>query len=210
MLLVRTAAPADLLSAAELKAHLRIDHSYDDTTIDAIRAAVTEHLDGRHGYLKRAIMSQTWTIETPLFPAGTMFHFPFPPLRSITSVQYYDVDNALQTLSSSDYYVYSQAHVGYLKLKATATWPSTFERDDAVKITFVCGYADSASVPTAVRQAALLIAGQLYANRGDASVEGAERAMPDAARRLLTPYRLTEFMASNEQYWEQTRAGTLR
>ncbi len=79
-----------------------------------------------------------------------------------------------------------------------------------MKVTFVAGYGVASAVPASIKQAALLLAGQMYANRGDASVEGAERAMPEAAKRLLMPFRLTEFMPSNEQYWSKTRADALR
>ncbi len=210
MLLSRTSTPADLIAAADLKAHLRIDHSYDDTTLDAIRLVVGEFLDGRNGYLQRALTTQTWEWRLPCFPTSRELHFPLPPLQSVTSLQYYDATEVLQTVSASDYYTYTQAPNGYLKLKQTASWPSAYDRDDAVIVTFVAGYGAASAVPTAIRQAALILAGNMYANRGDVAPDSAAAAMTDVVRLLLAPYRQTEFNAAHERYWYETRAHPLR
>ena len=209
MLLTRTSAPADLISLADLKAHLRIDHAYDDTALDIYRAVAIQALDGRDGYLRRALVQQTWVWELPLFPYGTELHFPLPPLQSVTSIEYYDVDNALQTFASSNYIVHANAHVGYVKLTPSGAWPSTYERDNAVKVTFVAGYGAASTVPNPIKWAALLLAGRLYANRGDgddSKQADGDTAMQETERRLLAPYRLQEFVSSNEQYWKQARA----
>jgi len=209
MLLTRTVAPVDFISTAELKAHLRIDHVYDDTILDIYRNVAMQALDGRDGYLRRAVCSQTWTWELPEFPAGTELHFPLPPLQSVTSIQYYDADNALQTLSSANYIVHANAHVGYLKLTPDGSWPATYERDNAVLITFVAGYGAAAAVPNPIKWGALLLAGRLYANRGDGDESkdtSGDLSMIETERRLLAPFRVAEFCGSNEQYWQQARA----
>jgi len=209
MLLTRTAAPADIISLTDLKAHLRIDHSYEDTALDFYRNAAIQALDGRDGYLRRALCTQTWEWYLPRFPYGNEMHFPLPPLQSVTSIAYYDLDNTLQTLASTEYLTYAQAHVGYVKLTALGSWPSTYERDDAVKATFVAGYGNAAAVPAPVKWAALLIAARLYANRGDgddSKQADGDTSMSNTERNLLSPFRLSEFATSNEQYWQQTRA----
>jgi len=201
MLLARTAAPADLVSIADIKAHLRIDHTYDDTTLTAIQAVVGDFLDGRNGYLRRALCSQTWQWSLPCFPPSGELHFPLPPLQSITSIQYYDTTETLQTFASSEYYTYTQAPAGYVKLKQLATWPATYDRDDAVLVTFVAGYGASSAVPISIRQAALILAGNMYANRGDMAPDDAMKAMDGTCRALLAPHRLQEFNLAHERYW---------
>lgn len=209
MLLTRTTTPAEFLSLAELKQHLRIDHAYEDATVDLYRFVAMQALDGRDGYLNRAVCTQTWQWELPEFPYGRELHFPLPPLQSVTSIQYYDADNALQTFDAANYLVHSSAHVGYVKLIPSAAWPATYERDNAVKVTFVAGYGAPRDVPHPIKAAAKLLAARLYANRGDGddskNADG-DRAMVETERRLLAPYRLQEFMSSNAQYWTETRA----
>lgn len=201
MLLARTAAPADLVSLADIKAHLRIEWAYDDTTLTAIQAVVAEFLDGRNGYLRRALCSQTWQWSLPCFPPSGELHFPMPPLQSVTSIQYYDETETLQTYAAANYYTYTQEAVGYVKLKQAASWPATYVRDDAVLVTFVAGYGASSAVPAAIRQAALILAGNMYANRGDVAADDAMRAMDGTCRALLAPYRLQEFGMPHERYW---------
>lgn len=211
MLLTRTVDPAaQLISDALAKAHLRIDHAYDNTTLDHLRAVVESFLDGRDGYLQRALVTQSWLWQLPCWPVSGELWFPLPPLQSVTHVKYYDDDNTLQTLDAANYSVITAGAFGYIKLVQGASWPSLYDRDDAVQVTFVAGYGDTASdVPPAIIHAALLMLGHLYAGRGD-SADDPANAMTDAMRRLLAPYRLFEFKRLHEQHWFTARANPVR
>jgi uncharacterized phiE125 gp8 family phage protein len=57
-------------------------------------------------------------------------------------------------------------------------------------IDYTAGYddADPEAVPTPIRHAILLLTAFLYEQRGDAAAE-----LPDAAARLMDPYRLWSF-----------------
>ena len=119
----------------------------------------------------------------------------------------------LQTYSADNYYVITQDVTGYVKLKAGCSWPSIKERDDAVIVTFVAGYGAASAVPVAIKHAALLAAGRLYANRGDGEVLSsaaaiAETSLSSAEKSLLNPYRIAEFNHAHERYWlaPRTRA----
>jgi hypothetical protein len=57
-------------------------------------------------------------------------------------------------------------------------------------VTFVAGYGDAAAVPAPIRQALLLMIGELYADRGD----GESHGLSPAADRLLAPYKVREFV----------------
>lgn len=209
MLLTLSAPPVDFLTDAELKAHLRIDHAYDDATVTAVRLAATSFLDGRYGYLNRALCTQTWLWSLPAFPLGNELHVPLPPLQSVVSVKYFDVTGVEQTLAATEYRTHTNAYVGYLKLKPSAAWPATDERDDAVTLEFVAGYGAPAVIPAPVKAAALLMAGRLYANRGDGDDSRdalSEETLTMTEKRLLASYRLQEFVSSNEQYWQNARA----
>ena len=173
-----------LVSLAEAKMHLRVEHDAEDDYLPTLIASAEALVGGRDGWTGRALLEQTWRLVLPGFPIAPTIRLPFPPLQSVTHVKYYDANNDLQTYAASNYLVQTGDTPGRLDLLATIGWPSAYSRRDAVEVEFVCGYADAASVPAPVKHAALLILAALYRNRGD---EGF--TMPAAVRRLLAPYK---------------------
>lgn len=196
-----------MFSTAEAKAHLRVSHTYEDTQIDAWVAAATGIYDGRDGILWRSLMQQTWVWKLAGFPPSRELYIPLPPLVSVTSIKYQDADDAEQTLSADNYYTYAQAPVGYVKLKPGASWPSVYERDDAVSVTFVAGYANAAAVPAPIKQAILMRLAYLYSARGDAdkSQDPLDRVISETERRLVAPYKVQQFGFPHVEYWREAR-----
>jgi len=183
---VRTAAPSEKpVTLAEAKAQCRVDHSDEDTKIAAFIAAATGHLDGYTGILGRALVTQTWRQDFSAF--ASKLRLPLKPVASITSVTYYDGDNAQQTLSSSVYELLTDAAGPYLALKPDQDWPGTYDRAAAVSVTFVAGAA-VADVPEEIKQAILLMVGHWYENR-EAVTEAKMSDLPLAVDALLRPYR---------------------
>lgn len=180
---VRTAAPATTpVTLAEAKAHLRVDHSDDDTLITGLIAAATDHLDGWTGILGRAVITQTWRQDYAGF--GCTLRLPLHPVASVSGVTYYDADNAQQTLATSVYELLTDAGGPYISLKADQSWPGTKSRTGAVSVTFVAG---EATAPPAIKAAILITVAHLYDNRGS---EGPEAmSLPPAAGALIKPYR---------------------
>lgn len=180
---VRTAAPATTpVSLTEAKAHLRVEHTADDTLITALIGAATDHLDGWTGILGRAIITQTWRQDFDGF--ACKLRLPLHPVASVSTVTYYDGDNAQQTLATSVYELLTDAAGSYVARKAGQSWPGAYNREAAVSVEFVAG---EATAPAAIKAAILIIIAHLYDNRGS---EGPEAlAMPPAADALLRPYR---------------------
>lgn len=186
LLPARTVAPAAaLLTAAEVKAHLRIEHADEDATIAALIEAVEAALDGSAGVLNRALVTQTWTQGYAGF-AATM-RLPLAPVQSAT-ISYFDADGAEQALADA-YRLHQDARGGYLRLIDGASAPATAIRDDAVTLTMVCGYgATAADVPADIRHAAKLLAGHFYEHREAVGVVQFHE-LPLAAQWLLERYR---------------------
>lgn len=190
-----TAPAATLISVDEAKAHLHISHTDEDTYLAALVAAVDNALDGPNGYLRRAVVEQDWRLKLPEFRSSRIY-LPLPPLIDLTSVRYYDLDNVEQTLPSSVYTLVTPAGAAaFLELNATQLWPSTYQRRDAITIEFTAGYE---AVPPAIKHAALIMLGELYAARGDdtggsiqpiqSNFGGMTTAAQAAARALLGPH----------------------
>jgi uncharacterized phiE125 gp8 family phage protein len=192
---VRTVAPAaDVVSDAEAKSHLNVSFDDDDTFIASLVDAATERVDGHAGILGRALIDQTWRQDLAGF--GDRMGLPLAPAASITSVTYYDTDNAQQTLATSVYQLLTDELGPYVSLKPDQLWPSTYVRADAVSITFVAGYGiDGSDVPTPIRAAILLMVGDLYANRETIIIgTGAGKIpMSTTVDALLSPYRRVGF-----------------
>ena len=164
---VETVAPTvEPVTTAQVKTALRIDTSSEDTFLDTLIVAARQHVEAVTG---RALVERTlrwdvryWANEVILLK---------PPLVSVTSITYRDVDNAEQTWAASNYEV--DAKGGRILLSSTGTIPSSFDRYDAWQLTAQHGYdADNVSpasatgaVPEAIRSAIKLIVGDLYENR---------------------------------------------
>lgn len=192
---VRTVAPAvEPVSLVEAKAHLRVDHSDDDTMIASLIAASAAHLDGWGGILGRALITQTWQQKFPFFPSGLVIGLALAPVQSIDSITYFDGDNAQQTLATSVYTVLNDELGPFVTLQANQSWPGTYPREDAVTVTYVAGYGDAGSdVPAAIRHAMLLMIGHWYENREGVVVGTNSGKLPLAVEALLVPYRRVGF-----------------
>lgn len=167
-----TAPVLKLLTTDAVKAHLRVDGNGDDELIDALIEVVTDHLDGWTGILGRCLLPQTWRQDFPWFPLDYRIRLPLAPVTAISSITYNDAANAPQTLSTSVYSgPFADAIGSYIVLQYGQIWPVTYSRDDAASITFIAGYGSAAAVPASIRQAALLMIGDLYENRETVMVD---------------------------------------
>ena len=137
----------------EVKNWCRVDLAdpYFDPLLEANRIAAREYLEESTG---RQIITATWKATGRCFVAeGT--RLPKPPLQSVVSVQYRDVDGTLQTLDAAEYTV----DVDNNCIQPVNAWPRVGDYTDAVQITFQAGYGDAASdVPQRVKHAVLMLA----------------------------------------------------
>jgi len=180
---LRTTPPAiEPVTLAEAKAHLRVDSSDEDTLIGGLVAAAVSHLDGQ-GVLGRAMITQSWATWVRNSPS--VVTLPVGPFQSLTSVEYYDSENALQTSDVANYEVRLAGDFVTVQPKSGFAWPGAYSRPDAIKITYAAGYGDAAAdVPQSIRQAILLLVGHWYENR-EAVTEGTFKEMPMAVDALI-------------------------
>lgn len=188
---VRTVDPSagiTLVTLAEAKRHCRVDAADEDLTIAALVNSAVAYLDGYSGILGRALLTQTWQQDFGAF--DDVMRLPVGNLLGVTSVTYYDVNNAQQTLSASVYSALSDGLGPCIVRAYNKVWPDTYSRPDAVRVTWTAGYgAAAANVPPPIRQAVLLLVGHWYANREAVTTDTSSAELPLGVAALLAPYR---------------------
>jgi uncharacterized phiE125 gp8 family phage protein len=172
---VVTVQPAsEPVTADEVKTHLRVDGTDEDTLIGTYISAAREFVET---YTGTKLVSQTVLLQGSSF--DDLFHLPAAPVVSVSSVTYLDTTGAEQTLSTDVYEVVNTGLEPHIRLKVNQTFPSIRDASDAVRVTAVAGYSD---VPDAVRAALFLIIASWFDNRSVGPV-------PDGAVSLLANYR---------------------
>lgn len=183
-----TDAASEPVTTDEAKDHVRADHDDDDTLIGTLITAARQQAEL---YTGRSFINTTWDYSLPEW--FDVARLPRSPLSSVTSVKYYDANNTQQTLSSSYYLVGTNGDPGIVSLADGYTWPTLYYRPHPITIRFVAGYgATAAYVPQAIKQAILLMVGDLYANRESIVVGTVSSRIALTAQALLGPYRVIE------------------
>ncbi len=144
----------------------RSDDAYITTLIKTVRKLAEK-------FIGRAFITQTWYGYLDDWPDVNKksgideIVIPLPPLQSVTSVKYYDTEDAEYTLDATTYYVDTDSEPGRIILEDGETWPSeTLRPKNPIVIEFVAGYgATGASVEEELKQFMLLNIGNLYKNR---------------------------------------------
>lgn len=99
---------------------------------------------------------------------------PFPPLRSITHVKYYDTSGVLQTLAATNYHAeLSTDGKSRLVWDDDAELPDIDPRPDAVQVTFVTGYETADLIPKAAIHAILTTLTELWGSGTDNELKAA-------------------------------------
>ncbi|KKM01562.1 hypothetical protein LCGC14_1793180 [marine sediment metagenome] len=188
-LILVTAPLIEPLTLEEVKDHLRIDGTIEDSYIEPLIQPAREWAEA---YLNRALITQTWDLFLERFPkwSGTQIEIPFPKLQSITDVKYQDILDVQQIWSDTLYTVDTNREIGRIIPITDEDYPSTFGHIHDVVIRFVAGYGSNAEdVPRAILQGMLLKIGHWYERREDTSVAPMHK-IPDGAMNLLTPYKV--------------------
>lgn len=217
-LITVTPPPFEPVTLAEVYAHLRLEPEGSPATHED-DAMLQRQIATARAYVeqatRRALVLQTLRLSAPGFadlargatathyrwvtpPAGGAIVIPLysPPLVAVTAVEYFDTDNALQTVDAASYYV-ADALVPELHFVAAFATPSTQTRPDAVRVTYQAGYAPdgsppatqedyAANVPQGLKDAILIGVQMLYDSITPADLERMER-MREA---ILQPYRV--------------------
>lgn len=140
-------APAtEPLTTAEVKTHLRVDGSDEDTYIGTLAQSARILLEK---ITNRAFVTQTRISRYDAFPP--IFRHQRSPMQSVTSIAYLDGEGESQTLSSALYTVDVHSEPARIIPAVGQSWPQTQDTLNAVTMTYVCGYGAASAVPEIVK-----------------------------------------------------------
>jgi uncharacterized phiE125 gp8 family phage protein len=138
------------------------------------------------------MLTQTWRYVADAWPASDTLELRPWPLQSVTSIKYTDENNVQATFASSNYVVDTYSEPGRVRLKSSATWPSTtLAALNGLAVEFVAGYGDTpVDLPQRLRQAVLLLVAHWYENREPVLMTGAvPKELPLSVQSLMRHWR---------------------
>lgn len=186
-----TGPSAEPLTVAELKARLRVDHSAEDTLIEAFGKAARELIEGWTGC---RMMTRTEYLYLDDFPPCDGIVIPVAPVTAVASVKLYDEDDAATTMDTADYMVDLKGHVAAVRLKAGKSWPTIAAEEraaNAVEVAFTSGYASAGAVPERLKTALHLLTGHLYEHR-EATTPLTITELPVGLQAVIQPFVVWE------------------
>lgn len=179
-----TAPSTEPLTYAEAKAYLRLNDDSEQTFVTSLIVVARQLVEDQ---IWRPLISQVMSMNFDKSELTTqVYNINKSPLISVDSVTYYDLNNTLQTLAATQYESDIYGNPARFRIK---TMPQVYDRMNALQVTFTCGYANAASVPTPIKQAMYMIIGHYYENRQDVVTGTQVNEIPMASKYLLEPYR---------------------
>lgn len=206
------------VTLAEAKSHLRLDDALDDADVSRLIQAAREYVEEA---CWRGLITQSWELVRPTFAGddtlelgsrGISYGEPNPftftrprqgtgqlpwielprgQLQSVTSVKYIDGAGVQQTLAVTEYSVDTVNVPGRIRVEYGKTWPITRSQWDAVRIVYVVGWANAAAVPSALKQAMLILIATMYEYRTDEISERVLSKVGFSVSSLLATHRLS-------------------
>ena len=174
------ASPQEVVSLEAARRQLGVWDAQDDVRVETILAAARDHCERWGECTLRLNVTRTALYRT--WPGCVDLRWP--PITGITSVKYYaDGETTLATLDAGNYRA-TLTEGGGLRFEwaSDAVLPSVHDRQDAVQVAYVCGYAGVDDVPPVAKQAVLLTMTAIEGEDDTRSMAYAEQA----AKRLLS------------------------
>lgn len=100
--------------------------------------------------LGRYLITQTVDGYFDDFPGGDRRVY-LPPLQSVTSITYVDLDGTTQTLANTEYLVNDKSTPCWIEEAYSKMWPAVRQQANAVRVRFVAGYGAAAAVPACIK-----------------------------------------------------------
>ena len=157
-----TAPNERVLSAAQLRDHLRLAHTQMDTSV--LEPLIDDAVDFIQSRLQMQFCPAVWKYTESCFPCGRKpVEIRLPPVREVTSFKYWDTNGEEQTIT--DFQLDGSLMPAELIPAVGKSWPSTQTgRSVAFEITFSAGWESEDEIPGEVRRMVRLLAGHWFVN----------------------------------------------
>ena len=134
MTAIRITPPESLpVSLDTAKANMRVDGGDMDALITSWIKGIVAALEHEIG---QCLIEQMWRVTLDCFPEAIKLP---PPVMSVASVKYFDVDGVEQTLAPAAYRLWRARYQSHLMPVLGGAWPTTLAGAD-VTVEVVCGY----------------------------------------------------------------------
>lgn len=175
-----TAPTTEPIDSTEAKLHLKMDDiATDDTLIASLIKAARLYCEL---YSNMGYITQTWEYTMDAFCNRIELNkYPI----SAVAITYYDAANQIQTLATSVYDTDLSNSPAVIQLAYNQTFPDTYKRLNAVKITCTVGYGAASAVPDDIKAAIKLMLKHLYENREAVAVGKIATELPLGVKALL-------------------------
>lgn len=153
-----------------------------NTTDDpVINMLITSARQAAELELHRSLITQTQDLYLDYFPGQdprwweirerkvfywNEYEIILPPIQSVTSITYYDINGVLQTLAADQYAVDNKSMPSRIVPAYGLSWPSARPQNNAITIRFVSGYGSSADVPKCIKNWMLMRISAAWEYRG--------------------------------------------
>ena len=187
-----SSAPAiEPCTEADLVSHCQLGELPDDQLARArvMLAAARQWVENR---LHRQLITATWKLYLDEFPDDEEIQILDKlPVATIATIKYYDTANVLQTAAASlyDTDLASENRPPRIRPAYGQSWPSTYDRYNAVEVTFTAGYGTTReSVPLGIRHAILILAADWWTNREDVVIGTISSRIETGLEMCLQPF----------------------
>lgn len=158
-----TSGPAvEPVTRDEAKNWLKLSSTSDDSIVDMLIESARQVLEDR---LNLKFITQTVEMRLDSFPVSPEIALEFYPVQSITSVSIKTASGSA-IFSTDAYTLDTTSQPARLYLNEGYSWPTTKDEPEAVTITAVTGYGDTAAdVPAKLKKLMLHAIGFEYEHR---------------------------------------------
>jgi uncharacterized phiE125 gp8 family phage protein len=178
-----TPPPAEPVSLAELKAHLRIDGGGEDALLASLIVISREHLERSAGL---ALISQGWRLYLDAWPEAGFVEIARGPVTAVDAVRAFDELGEESEVPLAGHVLDGARRPARLWLRAC---PDAGQAINGIEIDFTAGFGDAgADVPDTLRRAMLIHAARMYEFRGAVPVDMQPAGMPEGYDRLVAPF----------------------
>lgn len=203
-----TAPAAEPVTLVEVKAHLKLETTADDTMIEDVIIPAVRDFAEKH---TRACIAQR-TFTAVYDPVGRKnsdlgwwdgvregsitqteswrsLELPMSPLVSIDEVRTVDTTNTSTEFDTTNYYADTFSEPGQLVLNDGSIWPTNLRRQNAIEIDFTAGYL-AADTPYMIKMALLQLAAHWYENRELVELGTIAARVPTSALSILDRFKV--------------------